>query len=349
MLNADKPRRGQTLPRTTKKLAEQHQQQHCEASTEYTAFLQHLAGVALDLSRRLRRWTTAPQGRQGETDLNIQVELALEGTVLHGQRRDITPTDARDAARAARELLDQAGHLDVPKITTQQDSQTALVSAQDVQDVHAAILSRHKEAIATRRADLAVFARNQFLPKNDPTTKKLFQAVRAGRVLLPTTMYDERQQGFTSSVTRIAELIGEAWEPILNRHRANPPSWNRFQGKYGKHFLNWCPAPERIPDGKDLHKQAKCAKEASSAGLDGRRLAELRVLHLAAWEVRAEVLALAVLLRQFSSPYRDVPTPSIPKKEDSVKPLDQRLLTIFSGIYRVEVGAWYRILAPWFF
>ena len=129
VLNANKPRRGQTLPRTTKKLAEQHQQQHCEASTEYTAFLQHLAGVALDLSRRLRRWTTAPQGRQGETDLNLQVELALEGTVLHGQRRDITPTDARDAARAVRKLLDQAGHLDVPKITTQQDGQTALVSA----------------------------------------------------------------------------------------------------------------------------------------------------------------------------------------------------------------------------
>ena len=48
-------------------------------------------------------------------------------------------------------------------------------------------------------------------------------------------------------------------------------------------------------------------------------------------------------------PYRHVPTPSIPKKADSVLPLDQRLLIAFLGVYRVEVGAWYRSLAPWFF
>ena len=41
-------------------------------------------------------------------------------------------------------------------------------------------------------------------------------------------------------------------------------------------------------------------------------------------------------------------TPSIPKKADSTRPLDQRLLSIFSAIYRVEIGAWYQILSCWF-
>ena len=188
----------------------------------------------MDLSRRLRRWTTAPRGRQGETNLSIQVVLDLEGTVVQGQCRDITAIDARDAAKAVRKLLGQVDHIDIPKINTQHDGQRALVSSMDVQDIRDAILLRHKEAIARKRADLALYAKNQLLPKNDPTTKKLFQAIRAGRVPLPTTMYDEAQKAFTSSVSRIVELIEEAWNPILKRHRANPPVWASSQDKYGK-------------------------------------------------------------------------------------------------------------------
>ena len=156
VLSTQKPRRGQTLQRTTKKLAEQHVQQHCEASTDYTAFLQHLAEVAMDLSRRLRRWTTAPQGRQGETDLSIKVVLDLKGTVVQGQCREINAVDATDAAKAVRKLLGQEDHIDIPKICTQQDGQRALVSSQDVQDIHDALLLRHKEAISKKRADLAL-------------------------------------------------------------------------------------------------------------------------------------------------------------------------------------------------
>ena len=54
--------------------------------------------------------------------------------------------------------------------------------------------------------------------------------------------------------------------------------------------MNWCPAPERLPNGSGLHKQAQRAKEASSAGLDGWRPAEVRLIPRTAWEARAALL-----------------------------------------------------------
>ena len=35
------------------------------------------------------------------------------------------------------------------------------------------------------------------------------------------------------------------------------------------------------------------------------------------------------------------------KKENSLAPLDHRLLTLFTSIYRTEAGAWFDMLMPW--
>ena len=145
VLRADKPRRGQTLPRTTVQLADQHLQGHCEAATEYTAFLQHLSGVALDLSRRLRRWTTLPQEKQSGTDLTLKIELDLDGTGLKGNFRPIAETDACDAVRAIRKLLDQAGQLDIPEITTIMDGRAARLCSQEIQEIHTVILALQRQ------------------------------------------------------------------------------------------------------------------------------------------------------------------------------------------------------------
>ncbi len=59
-----------------------------------------------------------------------------------------------------------------------------------------------------------------------------------------------------------------------------------------------------------------------------------------------QVLDLAIDLRTFTTAYRHVLNPAIPKKADSDKPLEQLVLSVFSALYRVEMGAWYRILAP---
>ena len=60
------------------------------------------------------------------------------------------------------------------------------------------------------------------------------------------------------------------------------------------------------------------------------------------------MLAVAVLCRRFPHAYKHVNTPSIPKKANNILPLDQRVLSVFSAVYRVEIGAWNQILSGWF-
>ena len=44
--------------------------------------------------------------------------------------------------------------------------------------------------------------------------------------------------------------------------------------------------------------------------------------------------------------YLDVHAAAIPKKDKGVRPLDFRLLAIYSAVYRIEMGAWYDVVIP---
>ena len=110
-------------------------------------------------------------------------------------------------------------------------------------------------------------------------------------------MFDEEAGEYTSSIHRILQMVHNAWEPILNRHQHEPPSFTDFEHNYGTHFANWTPAPTEIPGGTELHRQAQKAKEESAAGSDGWRPIELAWLPAAAWEHRAKVLAVATKRR----------------------------------------------------
>ena len=58
------------------------------------------------------------------------------------------------------------------------------------------------------------------------------------------------------------------------------------------------------------------------------------------------MLYLAISLERFPNTYSTITTPCLPKKGAGSKPLDHRLLSIFSTVYRVEAGAWFSILYP---
>ena len=60
------------------------------------------------------------------------------------------------------------------------------------------------------------------------------------------------------------------------------------------------------------------------------------------------VLDLAIELQTFPADYAQVTCPCLPKKCQGNKPLDHRVLAILSAVYRVEMGAWFRILYKWF-
>ena len=66
-----------------------------------------------------------------------------------------------------------------------------------------------------------------------------------------------------------------------------------------------------------------------------------------AWNKRALLLKECVRQGKYPTPYHTVNMTALKKKADSVLPLEHRLLTVFSSIYRTETGAWYDLLMPW--
>ena len=60
-------------------------------------------------------------------------------------------------------------------------------------------------------------------------------------------------------------------------------------------------------------------------------------------------MQLARAARRFPNAYRSLHTPCIPKKGEKSKPLDHRLLAVYSSIYRIEMAAQYVILKPWLY
>ena len=74
-----------------------------------------------------------------------------------------------------------------------------------------------------------------------------------------------------------------------------------------------------------------------------------------AWRPRTKVLKLSLTLGRRPSNDRYVASPMLRKfdtrQPDSASgppnPLDHRVLSIYSAVYRVEAGAWVRLFVPW--
>ena len=63
---------------------------------------------------------------------------------------------------------------------------------------------------------------------------------------------------------------------------------------------------------------------------------------------RQAVLHLAIAQHRFPLVYKHVNSPCLPKKGSASTPIDYRLLAVFSAIYRVEIGAWFKLIYKWF-
>lgn len=130
-------------------------------------------------------------------------------------------------------------------------------------------------------------------------------------------------------------------------HAANRPSRDKFCEQYGQYQERRTDAPTNVPNGLQLHARAQKAKEDTAAGSDGWRPVELKALPVRAWEQRAKLLEKCVEVCRHPTAYSTANMTALKKKENSVLPLEHRLLTIFSSLYRTETGAGYEILMPW--
>ena len=104
-----------------------------------------------------------------------------------------------------------------------------------------------------------------------------------------------------------------------------------------------------------MFRQAQRARPDSSAGLDSWRPIELKALPEAAWLPRESIIALCLRCGRWPSHYKNVVSPLLRKYDKKLpdpaahppKPLDHRVLSVYSAVYRVEAGAWARLFTDW--
>ena len=141
---------------------------------------------------------------------------------------------------------------------------------------------------------------------------------------------------------------------MYNRLEDCPPSYESFRQLYGEHFGAY-QAGDLCPDGDQLHCAARTARPEAAAGRDGWKPAELALLPSAAWQARARLHRAVKTKGRWPKAYYEVNSPCL-RKSDRLDPegergaptiLQHRLLSIYSQLYRIEMGAWCHNHIPW--
>lgn len=99
-------------------------------------------------------------------------------------------------------------------------------------------------------------------------------------------------------------------------------------------------------NGEDMFKTVQ-SMGRKVPGLDGWRIHELKLLGLEAWAQRARMVEVQLTVRKAPASYKQVSTPMMPKAKGTETIMDHRGPAIFSILWRVESGGWYRRQAKW--
>ena len=345
------PRRGDIMPLHSHSVAKEFIIQQARASTTRNADVQSHIGRLRDLKNKIRSWSHPPKQKYtDEGDRNkITIDMDFEcKDPIKGNKRDIGPAELKHALACIRKILDNDKLYRDNYLTTNCDN-ILEINHQGVDQIFKEMCTiNQKEADQTNR-DTNARTEKYLDIENDEHGARLYRAIKGDYLSKTITMVDPKTEQFTSNTVRIIECMEEAWiEPVFNRHKACPPVFKTFKDNYEQHFDKFTEAPTHLPDEDDLFGQAQRSKTGTVAGRDAFKSDELKALPKVAWVHRKRVFRCAIKNQQFPSNYKHVTTPCLPKKGPASKPLQHRLLSIFSAIYRIEAGAWFRILYPWF-
>ena len=137
----------------------------------------------------------------------------------------------------------------------------------------------------------------------------------------------------------------EEWTTKVFNLQRQTPEWSTFQEKY-KEYIPKVPYTHGTIDGEDLFRSVQRMGK-TVPGLDGWRIHELKALGLEAWHQRARIVEIQLQVGKVPASYKQVSTPMMPKAKGTEVIMEHRGLAIFSILWRVESGAWYRRLAQW--
>ena len=176
---------------------------------------------------------------------------------------------------------------------------------------------------------------------------KFFKSLRADQ-MRPTSVLkiDER---LTANVGEIHEAFQTQWHGVYNRLATEPPCFEQFFEHYGQ-YMKTQPAGDLIPNGTQLAAAAARSRVDAAAGRDAWKPVELALLPADAWHERTKLLQLCARKGAWPKAYREVSSPCL-RKKDKLDPnagrapptvLDHRLLSVYTQLYRIEMGAWCR-------
>ena len=193
---------------------------------------------------------------------------------------------------------------------------------------------------------------------NDPSRgyNRFFKALRADQ-RRPTSVLKigpTKTPRLTANMNEIFDAFGKQWHGVYNRLEDEPPDFEEFHSHYGQYMIAE-PAGDLMPDGYQLAAKAAKAKADSAAGRDAWRPAELALLPTEAWHERAKLLRLCARKGAWPTAYKEVSSPCL-HKQDKLDPdagrapptvLDHRLLSVYTQLYRIEMGAWCKNHSDW--
>ena len=141
------------------------------------------------------------------------------------------------------------------------------------------------------------------------------------------------------------KAFNEEWAKKVFKLQRKKPEWKKFQEEYGE-YIPKVPYAHGTINGEDMYKTVqKIGKTVP--GLDGWRIHELKALGLEAWQQRARIVEVQLKTGKVPASYKQVSTPMMPKAKGTEVIMEHRGLAIFSILWRVESGAWYKRLAQW--
>jgi len=313
-----------------------------------------LVGAIRDLRARLRRWLKLLPEDHNEDSIAFCCKYCVDQELF----KDIKPADVHAAASTLKTIHHsqeeyterQAEHDGVP--STEQEACPPVghkVTLSALDKLYAHVTGLVSRDARKRRAAIAERTRAQLDTNDYHTRMELFRRMKRRDGLATPVLTDPKHGGLVTCPLKVAEILQQQWSTFLDRHRLSPPSWQAFKDRFddGKHFQKFEGAPTRVPSGEELHQSALNGNGRSASGRDGWAPAELRLLPRRAWDLRSTILEACYTTRRFPKSYKAVTVAAIPKGDGSTDPLKQRLLTIFSALYRVEARAWYQLLTPW--
>ena len=157
-------------------------------------------------------------------------------------------------------------------------------------------------------------------------------ALGAKKEYVQLTHTVKTKEGINSDPNQVHKAFMEEWTTNIFDLQRQKPEWSTFQEKY-KEYIPKVPYTHGTIDGEDLFRSVQRMGK-TVPGLDGWRIHELKV------EIQLQV-------GRVPASYKQVSTPMMPKAKGTEVIMEHRGLAIFSILWRVESGAWYRRLAQW--